>query len=389
MPGFQTHHQICMNLSIKELENILSDTLETCRAEAPLPNAVALYGAGSIGRECLLLLQSKGVVVRYVLDAKSTLTQLEGVPVVKPDDAAITAAEKHQLPVIISIFNAHVSMVDVTEIIRQAGWSHVTGFLHFHRKHATCLGDRYWLTHPSFYHIQQPGWRSGADLWDDAESTALYHKILKFRFTGDDAEAPLPQIDEQYCPATIPRWPQNLRLVDCGAFDGDTLEGFGPRGYCLEALAAFEPDPANLAILSRKLPALAPEASPAALWPCGVFSTTTQLKFNSGHGAGSAISATGDTVIQCVALDDALTGFKPNLIKMDVEGAEYAALLGARRTIEQNRPGLAICLYHSPAHLWQIPALIESWDLGYRFFLRAHYYNGFDLVMYAVSSNRL
>jgi hypothetical protein len=88
-------------------------------------------------------------------------------------------------------------------------------------------------------------------------------------------------------------------------------------------------------------------------------------------------------------LDDALTGFKPNLIKMDVEGAEYAALLGARRTIEQNRPGLAICLYHSPAHLWQIPALIQSWDLGYRFFLRAHYYNGFDLVMYAVSSNRL
>jgi len=383
MPKPSPHHQVRMNLSIKELENILSNTLETCRSQVPLPNCVVLYGAGSIGRECLLFLQSKGVVVRCVLDAKSSLKHLEGVPVLRPEDESFTPEEKGRLPVIITIFNGYVSMPDIMELIQLAGWSNITGFLHFHRCHATSLGDMYWLTHPSFYDQQEPGWRGACDLWEDTASTNLYHSILKFRFTADYADAPLP-LEEQYFPNSIPPWPEKLRFVDCGAYDGDTIELLNRSGYSLSALAAFEPDPANLAILSRKLPAIAPHAAPAALWPCGVYSSIAQLRFASRNGSGSSISATGDTVIQCISLDDALTGFNPNLIKMDIEGAEYAALLGSRHTIEQNRPGLAICLYHTPAHLWQIPTLIKSWNLGYRFYLRAHCYNGFDLVLYAI-----
>ena len=45
---------------------------------------------------------------------------------------------------------------------------------------------------------------------------------------------------------------------------------------------------------------------------------------------------------------------------MDIEGAEYEALLGARGTISKYRPGLAISLYHRPADLWQIPLLINE-----------------------------
>lgn len=371
---------------ITELEDLLSQAIGESESTEPLPNEIILYGAGSIGRECVLLLQSKGVIVRAVLDAKSPLAQLEGVPVLRPDDDTFTEADKADIPVVISIFNAYVSMLDIKALINTAGWRQVIGFLRFHRQHATILGDKYWLTDPSFYNIQLPGWREGAALWEDEASAHLYHDILKFRFTADYADAPLPHTDEQYFPTTIPPWNKNLRFVDCGAFDGDTIELLGRKGYKVDALAAFEPDPANLAILSHKLHSIAPAAKPAALWPCGVFSHTTQLRFNSGHGSGSAISASGDSVIQCVSLDDALTGFHPNLIKMDIEGAEYAALLGGRKLIEQNRPGLAICLYHHPAHLWQIPILVKSWNLDYRFYLRVHYYNGFELVMYAVPS---
>ncbi len=369
---------------IPELEELLSQAIGESTQAEPLPNEIILYGAGSIGRECVLLLQSKGLIVRAVLDAKSKLTHLEGVPVLRPDDASFTVGEKATIPVVISIFNAYISMLDVEALIKAAGWKQVTGFLKFHRRHAAEIGDKYWLTGPSFYNIQSPGWREGAGLWADEDSARLYHDILKFRFTADYADAPLPHTDEQYFPATIPPWEKNLRFIDCGAFDGDTIELLGRRGYRVDALAAFEPDAANLAILSKKLNTIAPEARPAALWPCGVYSTTTQLRFSSGQGSGSAISASGDSVIQCVSLDDALTGFQPNLIKMDIEGAEYAALLGSRKLIEQHRPGLAICLYHHPAHLWQIPALVKSWNLDYHFYLRVHYYNGFELVMYAV-----
>jgi len=119
-------------------------------------------------------------------------------------------------------------------------------------------------------------------------------------------------------------------------------------------------------------------------WPCGVGAEATQVRFDAGRGTGSATSATGSQVVQCVALDQALPAFRPNLIKMDIEGAEYDALLGAREMIHRHRPGLAICLYHRPAHLWQIPLLLHDWNLGYRFFLRSHRFNGFDLVLYAM-----
>ena len=71
------------------------------------------------------------------------------------------------------------------------------------------------------------------------------------------------------------------------------------------------------------------------------------------------------------------------VIKMDVEGAELSALLGAKETIRDSRPGLAICLYHRPEHLWQIPLLLKQWDPRYEFALRLYRHAGFDLVMYA------
>ena len=109
---------------------------------------------------------------------------------------------------------------------------------------------------------------------------------------------------------------------------------------------------------------------------------TGQLTFSS-KGESSMLSTSGNMMITVVALDDVIPFFKPNLVKFDIEGAELDGLMGARKLIQENRPGLAICVYHKPKHLWQIPLLIESWDLGYKLYLRIYKTNGFDIVMYA------
>jgi hypothetical protein len=89
-----------------------------------------------------------------------------------------------------------------------------------------------------------------------------------------------------------------------------------------------------------------------------------------------------------VALDDVLAGWRPTLIKMDIEGSELAALYGARHLIAESRPSLAISVYHKPDHLWRIPLLLASWPElgGYRYYLRSHGFNGFDAVLYASPS---
>jgi FkbM family methyltransferase len=171
--------------------------------------------------------------------------------------------------------------------------------------------------------------------------------------------------------------------VDCGAFDGDTLRQVIDKKLAIEAIAAFEPDPTSYLKLAQSADALlVNSAATVSLFPCGVSSTTSQIRFSSGKGTSSCVSDDGDTVIQCVALDDALAAFHPNVIKMDIEGAEYDAMLGARRLIERHRPGLAICLYHRPEHLWTIPLFAKACLKGGSHYLRSHAHNGFELVYY-------
>lgn len=83
----------------------------------------------------------------------------------------------------------------------------------------------------------------------------------------------------------------------------------------------------------------------------------------------------GDRV-EIVKLDDDLPdGF--TFLKMDIEGAEYNALLGCEQTIRRCRPKLAICVYHGYDDIWRIPALIDRIDPNYTFYLR---HNGGNLI---------
>ena len=58
-----------------------------------------------------------------------------------------------------------------------------------------------------------------------------------------------------------------------------------------------------------------------------------------------------------------------DFIKVDVEGSELPALVGADAALRQWRPKLAISLYHRPEHFFTIPLWLDSLGIGYRFFL--------------------
>ena len=77
-------------------------------------------------------------------------------------------------------------------------------------------------------------------------------------------------------------------------------------------------------------------------------------------------------------------GTAPNFIKMDIEGGEREAILGARATIKKYKPGLAVSAYHLPTDLWGLGLLIAEIDSNYQFFVRSHAYSSFETVLYAV-----
>ena len=68
-----------------------------------------------------------------------------------------------------------------------------------------------------------------------------------------------------------------------------------------------------------------------------------------------------------VALD-----MKPTFIKMDIEGAEIAALDGLKNTISNRKPKMAICIYHSLSDFREVPLKILELNPEYQISIRNH-----------------
>ena len=171
-------------------------------------------------------------------------------------------------------------------------------------------------------------------------------------------------------------------FVDGGAYTGDTLLTFARiTGGRYARCRAFEPDPANAAKLResvgrRRL--LNVELSVKGLW-----SAPGRLPFSAIEGtASSSINGDGGAVAEVDTIDNAAPD--ATFVKLDVEGAELEALKGAAATIKRNRPKLAVCVYHRPADLFEMPLYINSLAPGYKLFLRQHQPVACETVLYAV-----
>jgi hypothetical protein len=98
----------------------------------------------------------------------------------------------------------------------------------------------------------------------------------------------------------------------------------------------------------------------------------------------SAIDSEGGEEVQVTTIDKELQGKKVTFIKMDIEGSELEALRGAKNVIMKNRPKLAICIYHKPEDIWEIPSIIMQYYPGYKFYLRHYSLTDSDTVLYAL-----
>ncbi len=56
-------------------------------------------------------------------------------------------------------------------------------------------------------------------------------------------------------------------------------------------------------------------------------------------------------------------------IKLDIEGSEMRALKGAEKLIRERKPNLAICLYHKPNDIVEIPLYLKSLVPEYKIYL--------------------
>lgn len=187
---------------------------------------------------------------------------------------------------------------------------------------------------------------------------------------------------EQYFPKDIFSFSDREVFVDGGAYTGDTLLTFLrlTGGRCARC-CAFEPDPGNAAKLRATVEKRALRG--VTVHNKGLWSAPAALPFAVWHGtSASAVSCAGEFSVEADTVDRAAPD--ATFIKLDIEGAELEALKGAAAAIKRNRPKLAVCVYHRPGDLFEIPLFIKSLVPDYRFHLRQHQPVACETVLYAV-----
>lgn len=348
------------------------------------PGSIYIYGGGSFARELLNILNKNDYQIKGFLDHQINLLTIDELPVHIPEE--IPFEDRDNLVVIIGIHNRDADVNGIISHLSDLGYKNILTSIDFCDTFGDDLGTHFWLTKRSFYADHETEIETVFNLLSDQRSRDNFEAIVRFRISGDYSLLPQPDLMNQYFPIDLIPRNNPLRLIDCGAFDGDTLREILKLKIPIESVAAFEPDLDNFQKLSRTVQSK--KITNAMLWPCGVYSKTTQMLFSPDNNEGGTISSNGKNLIQCISLDDVIPNFAPTMIIMDIEGAEIEALKGAQNIIQKYRPILAISSYHHPAHLWEIPMLIEQWDQDYNFHYRLHRQSTFESVLYAIPANK-
>jgi len=200
----------------------------------------------------------------------------------------------------------------------------------------------------------------------------------------------LPDKEESYFLDSLFQLQDGEVFVDGGAYIGDTAMQVIRRNRKFGKIIAVEADPATFARLCEWISTAGADVRERVVPRLiALGSSRGQLRFKATGTEGACLAPDGDVVVECIPLDELAADRAPTFIKMDIEGAEYDALLGARSTIQMHGPVVAACVYHLQNDLWRIPLLLRKFNPGYRMFLRHHDGDGWQTVCYAVPPHRL
>lgn len=171
-------------------------------------------------------------------------------------------------------------------------------------------------------------------------------------------------------------------FVDAGCYDGGTSIDFIKWSKGWKKIYAFEANPSS-AIKCKSRFAEMGILDKVDLFPKGTWSSKGSMPFSGeDFSEGAMIADYGKTTIETISIDDAVCQ-GATFIKMDIEGAEYQSLLGAAEIIKKYRPKLAICLYHTPEDIIEIPHAVLSMNPDYKLAIRHYTTCSWETVLYA------
>ncbi len=356
-------------------------------SEACKSGDFVLYGAGQTGKWVAESLAKANVKPKaFMDDTPSKKGQTTNGLVIHSADET-----DKDTTVVITIFYPSVSFLSIKKKLNGQGFKKVYSFIHLFSQYPHAFLPYYQFDFPEAIAGHKQKVLEAFNLFEDETSQQVFLSNLRLRLNFDFEN--LVEADyDYYFPSEIFTELNTgpVTFVDCGAFDGDSIKKFLAKNIAKPVrIIGFEPDSDNFKKLTDYVVSLPQNVSDSIhLFNLGISNSHSFKRFNSSNSMGSALSDSGNTVIQTVQLDDFLYAWLKEsgtraYIKMDVEGAEPKALEGLQKVMAELKPCLAISAYHHPADLWVLTDLIKNSNPAYQFFLRQHGADGMDLVLYA------
>ena len=222
---------------------------------------------------------------------------------------------------------------------------------------------------------------------EDDSSKFLLHAILN-NFINYDFTSLQKTLNQKYHHYfdfdILPKMKEEV-FADIGSYTGDTVldfincygENSYKKIYCYEITTDIIPTLKNNLINYKNIEIKSLAVSNK--------SKTLYLDENSTSNSANKTKNKGKIKIEAKSLDEDVKE-KISLIKMDIEGDEELALMGAKKHIQNDTPKLLISLYHNNNHYFKLPKLIYSYNKNYKFYLRNYGGNLYptEIVLFAI-----
>ncbi|WP_350585739.1 FkbM family methyltransferase [Pseudoalteromonas sp. RB2-MNA-CIBAN-0110] len=326
-----------------------------------------------------------------IIDQNSDVDNFMGISILKPDNPDIDKSKP--------VFNCLLGYPNLEEILKGSGFQWVINtydvfdILNNSLLDMSVDGLNY-RKKPRESQINIDKIKILSGMLTDNESKSIVRRLVEFRQSPSQSTYIFPECYDMYFPPNIPNLykEKKLRVMDVGAFNGDTLEVFA-RNYrdSLESYACIEVNDKNIKDLKLNIEGLG-LTKITKIYNGAVGLPEDVVLVLRGKSSDTQVIAVdeasillNDKVVNRLDFSKLLFEQQPNVIKMDIEGADYKALSEARSFIASYLPTLSLSVYHNPDDLWEIPMLINSFvGDGYNYYIRHEGHWGFETIFYAV-----
>lgn len=250
-----------------------------------------------------------------------------------------------------------------------------------------------------FFHIDEVIFKMHAreiisvfDTLEDKLSQDTFLEVVRARMSGNYVSPDLFCENQYFALPHFRRMDSNEVFVNCGAYVGDTIEKYiWSRFGVFRKIIGFEPDRNNFNAMKKRISRLRDEwnlnKDSIELYPYALSDIKNTVSIRNAEetmGLGGKVLEGECDGAECLMISiDEVINEPISFLNADVESYEYRMLLGAKETIRNWKPNLAISIYHNAVDMFSIPLLIKELVPEYKIAVRHHSYQLYDTVLYA------